>query len=116
MLDRAVINSGPLIALSLLGKFELLPCLFREFWIPDVVYQEVTCAGIGKPGADNLSQTHWSQYIRQSTTPDPLLIAELDAGEAAVITLARANLPCLAIIDEKRGRRIAQNIKRSTTN
>ena len=41
MLDRAVINSGPLIALSLLGKLELLPCLFKEFWIPDVVYQEV---------------------------------------------------------------------------
>lgn len=29
MLDRAVINSGPLIALSLLGKLELLPCLFE---------------------------------------------------------------------------------------
>ena len=42
--------------------------------------------------------------------PDPLLIAELDAGEAAVIALARASLPCLAIIDEKRGRRIAQHV------
>jgi hypothetical protein len=30
--------------------------------------------------------------------------------EAAVIALARPSLPCLAIIDEKRGRRIAQHV------
>jgi predicted nucleic acid-binding protein len=36
--------------------------------------------------------------------------AELDPGEAAVIALARSLAPCLAIIDEKRGRRIAHHI------
>ena len=40
----------------------------------------------------------------------PLLIAELDAGEAAVISLARSISPCLTIIDEKRGRRIAHHV------
>jgi len=32
MLDRAVVNAGPLVALSLAGKLDLLPALFKEFW------------------------------------------------------------------------------------
>ena len=35
---------------------------------------------------------------------------ELDAGEADVISLARHLSPCVAIIDERRGRRIAQQV------
>ena len=110
MLERVVVNSGPLVALSLAGRLDLLPALCREFWIPEVVYREVTVAGVGRPGADGLSDARWAAHVRPAPEPDPLLIAELDAGEAAVIALARASLPCLAIIDEKRGRRIARHV------
>lgn len=44
--------------------------------------------------------------------PDPLLLAELDRGEAEVIALANSSRPSLAIIDEKRGRRIAAHVYR----
>jgi len=46
MHERAVVNAGPLVALSLLGRLDLLPSMFREVWIPEVVQQEV-CAGLG---------------------------------------------------------------------
>lgn len=98
------------MALSLIGKLDLLPMLFREFWIPDAVYREVTVAGLGRPGADTLADMRWTEHVCPSPEPDPLLIAELDLGEAAVISLARIRLPCLTIIDEKRGRRIAQHV------
>jgi predicted nucleic acid-binding protein len=39
-----------------------------------------------------------------------ILIAELDRGEAEVIALANASQPCLAVIDEKRGRQIASQV------
>lgn len=110
MLDRAVINAGPLVALSLAGKLDLLPALFREFWIPETVFREVAVAGLGRPGAAALSDPAWAERIRPAPEPDPLLVAELDPGEAAVISLARANIPCMAIIDEKRGRRIAHQV------
>ncbi len=45
MLDRAVVNSGPLIALSLLDQLGLLPALFVECWIPQTVFNEVAVAG-----------------------------------------------------------------------
>ncbi len=108
--ERAIINSGPLVALSLAGRLDLLPALFAEFWIPDLVFNEVTVAGLGRPGADALTDARWATHVRPSPEPDPLLIAELDPGEAAVIALARTVTPCLAIIDEKRGRKIAHQI------
>ncbi len=37
-IDRAVINSGPLVALSLMRRLDLLSALFRELWIPDRVF------------------------------------------------------------------------------
>ena len=110
LLDRAVINSGPLVALSLVGRLDLLPALFGEFWIPDLVFNEVAIAGLGRPGADVLTDERWNSHVRPSPEPDPLLIAELDPGEAAVIALARSLPPCLAIIDEKRGRKIAHQV------
>jgi hypothetical protein len=55
MIERAVINTGPLVALSLLERLDLLPALFREFWIPSLVYAEVVIAGLGRPGAAELS-------------------------------------------------------------
>jgi predicted nucleic acid-binding protein len=108
--ERAVINSGPLVALSLAGRLDLLPALFGEFWIPDLVYQEVVVAGLGRPGAEALTDVRWRPHVRTSPEPDPLLIAELDPGEAAVIALARSVTPCVAIIDEKRGRKIAHQV------
>lgn len=110
MLDRAVINAGPLVALSLLGRLDLLAALFAECWVPETVFNEVAVAGIGKPGAQSLQAATWRSRVRTSPTPDPLLIMELDAGEAEVISLSRILSPCLAIIDERRGRRIAQQV------
>jgi predicted nucleic acid-binding protein len=37
MPGRAVINAGPLVALSLVGRLDLLQALFSEFWIPSAV-------------------------------------------------------------------------------
>ncbi|MCX7241602.1 MAG: DUF3368 domain-containing protein [Burkholderiales bacterium] len=110
MIERAVINAGPLVALSLLGELDLLPTLFSQCWIPQSVFDEVAVAGIGKPGAKPLQSEDWRRRVRVSPTPDPLLVMELDAGEADVISLARHLAPCMAIIDERRGRRIAQQV------
>lgn len=108
--ECAVINAGPLVALSLAARLDLLPALFRDFWIPETVFHEVAVAGLGRPGSHALSGDHWAPRVRSSPAPDPLLIAELDPGEAAVIALARSLAPCLAIIDEKRGRKIAHQV------
>ncbi len=82
--ERAVINSGPLVALSLVGRLDLLPALFDAFWMPDLVFIEVTVVGLGRPGADALTGARWAPHVRPSPEPDPLLIADLDPGEAGL--------------------------------
>jgi len=110
MPECAVVNAGPLVALSLAGRLDLLPALFKEIWIPEAVFREVAVTGLGRPGATALTDVAWAARIRPAPEPDPLLVAELDPGEAAVISLARACAPCIAVIDEKRGRRIAHQV------
>ncbi|MTW19751.1 DUF3368 domain-containing protein [Allochromatium palmeri] len=110
LIERAVINAGPLVALSLIGRLDLLEAVFSEFWIPEVVFQEVVVAGVGRPGSLSLAESRWRTHVRSAPEPDPLLVVELDPGEASVITLARHLSPCMAIIDEKRGRRIARHV------
>lgn len=110
LLERAVINAGPLVGLSMAGRLDLLPALFTEFWIPEAVYHEMAVAGLGRPGAEALSDSRWFAHVRPAPPADPLLVAELDQGEAAVISLARSLEPCLAIIDERRGRTIATKV------
>jgi len=110
MPGRAVINAGPLVALSLVGRLDLLQALFSEFWIPSAVYREVAVDGLGRPGADPLSAAEWRGRVSAAPEPDPLLVAELDRGEAEVIALCLDKQPCLAVIDEKRGRRIASRV------
>ena len=110
MIERAVVNSGPLVALSIIGQLDLLPALYAECWVPQTVFNEVAVAGVGKPGAKSLQASDWQARVRVAPIPDPLLVMELDAGEAEVISLARQLSPCMAIIDERRGRRIAQQV------
>ncbi len=110
MQTRAVVNAGPLVALSLAGHLELLPLLFKEILIPRAVYREVAIDGLGRAGAASLSEAVWRARAVDAPEPDPLLVVELDRGEAEVIALATASQPCLAVIDEKRGRRIAGRV------
>jgi predicted nucleic acid-binding protein len=110
MFNCAVVNAGPLVELSLLDQLDLLPALYAECWVPQTVFNEVAVAGLGKPGAKSLQSSDWLARVRVSPIPDPLLVMELDAGEAEVISLARQLSPSTAVIDERRGRRIAQQV------
>ena len=102
---------GPVLGWTA-GRLDLLPALFREVWIPRAVYREVAIDGLGRAGAAALLDAAWLARVVDAPEPDPLLVAELDRGEAEVIALASSSQPCLAIIDEKRGRRIAAHVYR----
>lgn len=41
MHERAVVNAGPQVALSLVGRLDLLTSIFREVWVPEEVQKEV---------------------------------------------------------------------------
>lgn len=104
-----VCNTGPILGLFRVHQVGLLSRMFPEVLVPRVV-------------ADELLQTPYSdcaelerelgtlKVVELELPPDPLLLAELDAGEASVIALARARQVSRVLMDERKGRRIASLI------
>lgn len=105
--DIVVCNSGPLVALAGIEHLELLQKLYREVLIPEAVYQEVTHA-ITMLGAKQVKAATWLCRTQLPTPPDPLLLEELGRGEAEVISLALGKKADRVLIDERKGRRIAE--------
>lgn len=50
---KAVINSTPLIALSMLNHLFILNVLFDEIFVPSSVYEEVVLKGGNRPGSQD---------------------------------------------------------------
>lgn len=108
-MSRIVCNSGPLIALGILDKLELLQSIFNEVFIPDAVQKEIAQGGVKLAGLENFQRAQWIRLV--SPTPnDVLLSALLDAGEAAVISLAREQSISTVLIDERKARKVARDI------
>jgi predicted nucleic acid-binding protein len=107
-----VADAGPLIYLSEVGLLHLLRDLYGVVIVPREVYQEVVVRGEGQPGAAEVAACGWIQVSDGSQT-NPLragLMAELDAGESAAITLALERSADLVLLDERKGRRVARRL------
>ncbi|MFM7529370.1 MAG: DUF3368 domain-containing protein [Nodosilinea sp.] len=103
-----VADTSPINYLLLIGQIDLLPHLFQQVIIPDVVRDEML-----DPSAPLVLR----QWI---ANPPPWLVVQtvsgidetlnaLDPGEQAAITLAQTLPADLLIIDERLGRRAASD-------
>ena len=108
---KVVSNSGPLINLAKAGQFALLQDLFQHITIPQEVFEEVVVRGVGQPGAGETRTAQWITrgMLEQSDVAD-ILAAELDRGEAEAIALALQEKADWLLIDERVGRRFAQQV------
>ncbi len=105
-----VCNAGPLIALASVAQLELLPRLYRRIVVPEPVIMEIVQSGAGRAGAIEIGSAAWVEVGPATGTADPLLAAELGAGESAVLSTAVQLRAPLVLIDERRARRIASQV------
>lgn len=106
-----VVNSTPLIALSIVGYLGLLRDLFDQVLIPASVYEEVVRRGRGRPGARDVAQVDWLVVQEpKETIPLPAELMGLDQGEIDVILLAKEIEADWALIDEKLARQVAKAV------
>lgn len=108
-MSRIVCNSGPLIALGILDKLELLQSIFNEVFIPAAVQKEIVQGGVKLAGLENFQRAQWIRIVSPRQN-DVLLSALLDVGEAAVIALAREQSISTVLIDERKARKVARDI------
>lgn len=108
-LSPVVCNTGPLIGLARVN-LEWLPFrMFPEVIVPEEVREELLAADSPDRGqlANILKEARINPRQRQ---PDRLLLAELDAGEAAVIMTALQLKLSSVLIDERKARRVASRV------
>lgn len=105
---KVVINSSPLISLSLIGHLELLLKLYDEVIVPKSVYDEVVVKGKGKAGSEELeSISRFTVVETENKALKDTVMLELDEGEAEVISIAKEKGIQNVIIDEFAGRQYA---------
>ena len=107
MKDVLVSNTGPLIALSMIGRLNLLPELFSHVIIPSDVYAELIVSPFE---ARRIVKPSWLEVKMTQVPTDSLLLSVLDKGEAAVIQLARQISADMVFIDERKGRKVARDV------
>ena len=101
-----VSDTSPINYLLLIDQIDLLPRLFQQIIIPDVVQEEMLA-----PGAPLVLQKwianppSWLKIQAISVVDET--INSLDLGEQAAITLAQTLPADLLIIDERLGRQLA---------
>jgi len=110
MNGKAICNSGPIIALSMIDGIDILRHLFEFVAVPEAVHKEILEGGTVNAGLTNYRKAKWIKVMKLSSPLDPLLKTSLDSGEAAVIGLARELNVSLVLIDERKARRIARTI------
>lgn len=104
-----VCNTGPIIGLSRAGLCHLLGPLFAKVFLPEAVVAELRAKHAGD--ATQIEQAiTLARVVPLAQTPEPLLLAELESGEASVIQAAREHGLKAVLMDERRARRIAGTI------
>ena len=106
-----VSNASPLINLARVNHFDLLIAFYDQIVIPQAVYDEVVVRGRGRDGSREVKEVSWIEIrVPQDELAVRALAAELGKGEAAAIILAQELQADLLLMDEIRGRRVAQQL------
>ena len=104
-----VADTGPLIALAILDLLKIMPELFSDIFITEGVLEEAL-KDESKPGAAAISRAVQDGWISKHEIEDSSFIKDLakllDRGEAESLALAK-QINAIALIDEKRGRKVA---------
>jgi uncharacterized protein len=106
-------DSSPLITLARARHFELLREFYGEVAVSREVYDEITVAGAGLPGADEVLRANWIRVQPIPSRPSSEVkaaCAGLGRGELSIICLASALTADLVLIDEERARRAAKMV------
>ena len=105
-----VVNTTPIIALSLIGELDLLRRLYGQVLVPSAVEAEVLAGGRDGIGSSELMEASWLRVASLQDARRADLLADLDRGEAEVIALAQELNADLVVIDERLARLHAKRL------
>ncbi|TVR07853.1 MAG: DUF3368 domain-containing protein [Phormidium sp. GEM2.Bin31] len=105
-----ICNATPLINFASISRLDILKSLFTEIVIPQAVYSETVESGF--PNSETILkgiEAGWLNVKPVEEMPESISL-ELDAGEREAIALALSEQKPRVILDEKRARKVAQEL------
>lgn len=108
-----VSDTTPIISLIKINRLDLLEKLFQEVLIPDAVYRELTTNQSFSAEAEEVKKAKFLKVLPvQNKQSIQILqaVSGLDDGESEAIVLADEKQSDVLIIDERRGRKVAQQL------
>ena len=104
-----VSNTSPLMNLAVIGRLGLIERLYGSVNIPEAVAEELAAALPKQFSAQAIKKIHWLAIcpVKNRQIVESLLL-DLDAGEAEAIALSVEMKASHLLLDERRGRNIAQ--------
>lgn len=106
-----VSDTSPINNLAAIDQLHLLQQLYKTVVIPEAVYQELSDPSFPVAGATEVQTFDWIQTCAVSDrTIVETLSNELDIGEAEAIALAVEIQADQLLIDERRGRLVAERL------
>ena len=101
-----------LLYLGRIGQAQLLPALFEPVCVPEQVALELDMGRLMRRSTINPRQLGWAMLVTVSQTDiDRLPPNRLGVGEQAVITYARFNPGCVAGLDDRQARLLAEQME-----
>ncbi|MGD9732601.1 MAG: DUF3368 domain-containing protein [Desulfamplus sp.] len=112
-MGKVMVNSSPVIGLSMINQMELLWKLFDEVMVPEGVFNEIAAsAGKNDYGKSELETAVKENKLRIYTVKDKVLvgklIGKLHQGEVEVIVGGREESVDFVVIDEITARNLAE--------
>ncbi|MGJ3253596.1 MAG: DUF3368 domain-containing protein [Elainellaceae cyanobacterium] len=108
-----VSDTSPITNLTAIGQLDLLRQLYTNIVIPIAVYNEMVAVDTVVPGAVEVQTLSWiqTQVVADAQSVIDLQSSQddIDLGEAEAIVLALELGADLLLMDERRGRRLAEN-------
>ena len=109
---KSIVNTSPLIALSIINHFDLLWKIFDKVFVTQAVFNEINAAsGKSKFGQKELAEAIKTDHISLYTVNDSILvnklIGKLHKGELETIIGANELNTDFAVIDEITARNFA---------
>jgi predicted nucleic acid-binding protein len=107
-MSKAISNTSPLLYLYRIQLLEWIPRLFREFWIPSAVFDELKEGQRKGYDIPILSNYKWAKMVNPLVMPSEWLSLDLGAGELAAMALALENQDRIVLLDDMMARRTAK--------
>lgn len=103
-------DTGPMIALAMIDRLEVLRSIFTEILVPEAVHNEILEGGRFCVGIKAYQRASWIERRSPDSPVDALLSSALGLGEAAVTQLERETGADYTLIDERKARKIARGV------